>query len=156
MRFILTERSRLYTESVNERAELWLEQARRDLAWAEDSRDTGHFHGACFVAQQAAEKALKAVIEELDLGFVRTHSLTRLYELVRLHYPVVGNMDMLDRLDSVYIEARYPGEMGLLPFGKPTSDEAADLFGFANDIFHRLQAGLQDEVAPVAAGSDES
>ncbi|MEI2689515.1 MAG: HEPN domain-containing protein [Anaerolineae bacterium] len=135
----------------------WLARATEDLAAAQvllsrpDLTNVVAFH-----AQQAAEKALKAVIEELDLGFVRTHSLTRLYELVRLHYPVVGNMDMLDRLDSVYIEARYPGEMGLLPFGKPTSDEAADLFGFANDIFHRLQAGLQDEVAPVAAGSDES
>ncbi len=89
------------------------------------------------------EKALKAVIEELDLGLVRTHSLTRLYELVRPHYPVIGDMDTLDRLDAVYIEARYPGDMGLLSTGKPTSDEAADLLGFANDVFQRLHTGLQ-------------
>ena len=81
----------------------WLARATEDLAAAQvllsrpDLTNVVAFH-----AQQAAEKALKAVIEELDLGFVRTHSLTRLYELVRLHYPVVGNMDMLDRLDSVY------------------------------------------------------
>lgn len=95
-----------------------------------------------FHAQQTVEKAFKAVIEELELGFVKTHSLTRLYGLVRPHYPVIGDMDMLDRLDAVYIEARYPGDMGLLPTGKPTEDEAAELYGFANDIFQQLQASL--------------
>jgi HEPN domain-containing protein len=122
----------------------WLARAAEDLAAAQlllsrpDLTNVVAFH-----TQQAVEKALKAVIEELDLGFVRTHSLTRLYELVRPHYPIVGDMDMLDRLDAVYTEARYPGDMGLLPTGKPTSDEAVDLFGFANDIFQRLQTGLQ-------------
>lgn len=122
----------------------WLTRATEDLAAAQmlisrpDLTNVVAFH-----AQQAVEKALKAVIEELDLGFVRTHNLTRLYELVRSHYPVIGDIDMLDRLDAVYIEARYPGDMGLLPTGNPSLDEAADLFGFANDIFQRLQTGLQ-------------
>lgn len=99
----------------------WLTRAAEDLAAAQlllsrpDLTNLVAFH-----AQQVVEKALKAVIEELNLGFVRTHSLTRLYELVRPHYPIVSDMDMLDRLDAVYIEARYPGDMGLLPTGKPT------------------------------------
>lgn len=122
----------------------WLTRAAEDLAAAQlllsrpDLTNVVAFH-----AQQVVEKALKAVIEELDLGFVRTHSLTRLYELVRPHYPIIRDLDMLDRLDAVYTEARYPSDMGLLPTGKPTSDEAADLFGFANDIFQQLQTGLQ-------------
>jgi HEPN domain-containing protein len=126
----------------------WLARAAEDLAAAQvllsrpDLTNTVAFH-----AQQAVEKALKAVIEELDLGFVRTHSLTRLYELVRPHHPVIDDMDMLDRLDAVYIEARYPGDMGLLPTGKPTTDEATNLFGFANDIFQRLQTSLQGTVS---------
>ena len=134
----------------------WLTRAAEDLAAAQvllsrpDLTNMVAFH-----AQQAVEKALKAVIEELDLGFVRTHSLTRLYELVRPHYPIIGDMDMLDRLDSVYIEARYPGDMGLLPTGKPTSDEATNLFEFANDIFQRLQTSLQDTVSPADADPDE-
>jgi len=39
----------------------WLRQAHRDLEQAEDSRRTGHHEWACFAAQQAAEKAVKAL-----------------------------------------------------------------------------------------------
>lgn len=125
----------------------WLTRAAEDLAAAQVLLSRPDLTNAvAFHAQQAVEKALKAVIEEMDLGFVRTHSLTRLYELVRPHYPIIGDMDMLDRLDAVYIEARYPGDMGLLPTGKPTLDEATELFGFANGIFQQLQTCLQDAV----------
>lgn len=134
----------------------WLTRAAEDLAAAQLLLSRPDLTNVvAFNAQQAVEKALKAVIEELDLGFVRTHSLTRLYELVRPHHPIVGDMDMLDRLDSVYIEARYPGDMGLLPTSKPTSDEATNLFEFANDIFQRLQTSLQDTVSPADADPDE-
>ena len=95
-----------------------------------------------FHAQQAAEKALKAAIEELDLGLVKTHSLARLCDMVKPHYPLVTDADMLDRLDSVYIEARYPGEMGLLPYGKPTTEDATDFYNFAEGFFERLQTEL--------------
>lgn len=134
----------------------WLTRAAEDLAVARvllprpDLTNMVTFH-----AQQAVEKALKAVIEEMDLGFVRTHSLTRLYELVQPHYSVIEDMDMLDRLDAAYIEARYPGDMGLLPTGKPSSDEATDLFDFASDIFHQLQTSLQDAGPTVVADPDE-
>ncbi len=43
-------------------------------------------------------------------------------------YAVVTDLDMLDRLEAVYIEARYPGEMGLLPGGKPSMEEAASFW----------------------------
>ena len=75
----------------------WLTRAAEDLSASQvllfrpDLTNAVTFH-----AQQAVEKALKAVIEELDLGFVKTHSLTRLYELVRPHYAVIGDLDMLD------------------------------------------------------------
>jgi HEPN domain-containing protein len=45
---------------VANRARDWLEQALRDLAQAEDSRKAGRHEWACFAAQQAAEKAVKA------------------------------------------------------------------------------------------------
>jgi len=122
----------------------WLARAAEDLAAAQalltrpDLTNVVAFH-----AQQAVEKALKAAIEELDLGLVKTHSLTRLYELVRPHHPVIADMDMLDRLEAVHIEARYPGEMGLLPTGKPTQDEVADFSSFAHDVYERLRANLE-------------
>ena len=47
-------------------------------------------------------------------------------------------------LKAVYIESRYPGDLGLLPAGKPTLEEATDLFDFATDVFRQLQANLQN------------
>ena len=133
----------------------WLARARDDLATAqvllayEDLTNMVAFH-----AQQGVEKALKAAIEESDLGFIRTHSLTRLYEMVRLRYPVIQDIDMLDRLDAVYIEARYPGEMGLLPTGKPTTEEATELYRFAEVIFLVLQANLQETMSQSKQGEE--
>ena len=40
----------------------WLRQADADLRHTGQSRDVGTHEWACFAAQQAAEKALKAVI----------------------------------------------------------------------------------------------
>jgi len=43
------------------RARDWFNQAIRDLEQAEDSRRWGRHEWACFAAQQAAEKAVKAL-----------------------------------------------------------------------------------------------
>ncbi|MBX6423069.1 HEPN domain-containing protein [Thermosulfurimonas sp. F29] len=43
----------------------WLTQALRDLRQAEISLGAGLFEWACFAAQQAAEKAVKALYEYL-------------------------------------------------------------------------------------------
>lgn len=44
------------------RHEDWLKQADSDLGASEDSAISKHYEWACFQAQQAAEKALKALI----------------------------------------------------------------------------------------------
>jgi len=38
----------------------WLDQAKEDLHWARELARLGGYHIACFLAQQVAEKALKA------------------------------------------------------------------------------------------------
>ena len=89
------------------------------------------------------EKTLKAVIEELELGLIKTHSLTRLYEIVQSEFPILDDLDMLDRLDAVYIEARYPSEFGLLPFGKPTDEDAVAFYEFASMTFQQFSTALK-------------
>jgi HEPN domain-containing protein len=122
----------------------WLARAADDLAAAgvllahDELTNVVAFH-----AQQAVEKALKAAVEELDLALVRTHSLTRLYALIRPHGPQIEDLDMLDRLEAVYLAARYPSEMGLLPCGKPTSAEVRALYHFAHEVVAQLQAWLE-------------
>ena len=77
-----------------------------------------------FHAQQAIEKSLKAVIEEFDLGFIKTHQLERLFEIVKEHMEANIDHKIVQMLDSLYIESRYPVDIGLLPNGKPTKKDA--------------------------------
>ncbi len=50
----------------------WLDQAQVDLQWARHLNEQGAYYLVCFLAQQAAEKALKAFLyaqgEELVVG----------------------------------------------------------------------------------------
>ncbi len=56
------------------RAPDWFNQALRDLEQAEDSRKAGRHEWACFAAQQAAEKAVKALHLHLGQGSLRACS----------------------------------------------------------------------------------
>jgi HEPN domain-containing protein len=66
-------------------------------------------HLSAFHAQQTVEKSFKAVIEEFDLGFIKTHSLETLYNLVKKKLPGQLDIDILILLDQLYIDSRYPG-----------------------------------------------
>jgi len=86
----------------------WLEQAKGDLGHARNSIPLGDFDWACFAAQQAAEKAVKA----LHMGqgaVVWGHSV---FEMLDAFPAEVGVADELReaalRLDKLYIAPRYP------------------------------------------------
>lgn len=80
-----------------EGAQRWLRQAQEDLAAARDVHEGGRHNGSCFMAQQGAEKALKAVY--LGRG-----------------EPVEWVRSCL-ALDKAYIPARYPNGV---PHGIPS------------------------------------
>jgi HEPN domain-containing protein len=90
------------------RARDWLKQAERDLEQAQDSQQAGRHEWACFAAQQAAEKAVKAL--HLHLGQEAWgHVIAKL--LQELPGPVQVSADLIEKarvLDNFYIPARYP------------------------------------------------
>ncbi len=53
------------------------------------------------------------------------------------------DLSLLKTLDSLYIEARYPGELGLLPNGRPTLDDARKFYEYASGIFARVSKQLR-------------
>lgn len=116
----------------------WLDRAKDDLDAIEELLKRKHLTNiVAFHAQQAVEKTLKAVIEELGIGLRKTHNLLRLDELIKSRYPIIHDLEMLERLDSVYTESRYPDDVGLLPYGKPTQEDAAAFYQFAQEIYAR-------------------
>jgi HEPN domain-containing protein len=102
-------------------ARRWLDQATADLRWVQHLVREGGYHLACFLAQQVAEKAVKAFLyargEEIVLG----HSVERLCAAAAALEP--GFAEKARRwslLDGYYIPTRYPNG---LPAGIP-----ADVF----------------------------
>ncbi|MFA5815548.1 MAG: HEPN domain-containing protein [Bacteroidales bacterium] len=114
----------------------WLTSAESDLLLIHEIISQENLtHLSAFHAQQAIEKSFKTIIEEFDLGFIKTHSLETLYNKVKDKIPVTINSDLLILLDQLYIDARYPGEMGLLPDGKPSISEAKEFYNLGKQVF---------------------
>jgi len=90
------------------RARDWFNQAEKDLEQAQDCQQAGRHEWACFVAQQAAEKAVKAL--HLHLGQEAWgHVIAKLVD--ELPESVRDARELIDKarvLDNFYIPARYP------------------------------------------------
>jgi HEPN domain-containing protein len=115
----------------------WLEQAERDLRHARHAVEDADFEWSCFAAQQAAEKAVKALILSLG-GEPWGHSVTSL--LARLPASCSATPDLIERakmLDKHYIQTRYPNGFDS---GKP------------GDYYTRTEAELAVQHAEVLIG----
>ena len=113
----------------------WWRQAERDLAHAEQDARSGFYEHACFDAQQAAEKGLKALIMQRG-GDPWGHSLVRLLESIRTKVDVPADLDNKAReLDKLYIPARYPnGFSEGAPMDYYTETNAREALQHAGDI----------------------
>ncbi len=86
----------------------WLDQAKRDLEHAALALSGKHYEWACFAAQQAAEKAVKAVYQR-DGEEAWGHSVGDLLEGLRAKHNVGESLlDAGRELDQHYIPSRYP------------------------------------------------
>ncbi|RPJ55253.1 MAG: HEPN domain-containing protein [Acidobacteria bacterium] len=95
----------------------WFEQASRDLGRAEIDIRYEYWEWACFTAQQAAEKAVKALLMKQGFG-IRGHGITSLLKAAEQEQFTVPEqlVEMGQLLDAYYIPTRYPNGF---PSGKP-------------------------------------
>lgn len=86
----------------------WIAQSEKDIKHSENSLKFGDYEWACFSAQQAAEKALKALYENNN-KIAMGHSILGLIRGLEEIYKIPKNFYYYARLLSrYYIEARYP------------------------------------------------
>jgi HEPN domain-containing protein len=90
---------------------VWLARARSNLKLTEVGHQQGVFlEDLCFEAQQAAEKALKAICVHHSLDFPKTHSLVILIDILETAgLQVPPEIRAANILTSYAVQARYPG-----------------------------------------------
>ncbi|MCL5264305.1 MAG: HEPN domain-containing protein [Chloroflexi bacterium] len=88
--------------------ERWSKQAEYDLAAARSSSRAGNFEWACFQAQQAAEKALKAYLFLRGRRAIISHSVASLLRECEQIDSSFSLVRLAKELDKYYIPTRYP------------------------------------------------
>ncbi len=122
----------------------WLSEAKADLRHAEASIRIGDYNWACFAAQQAAEKALKALILHVLGEYPRGHDLVRLYRRVKDHVEVRLNESSLARLSAYYTQARYPNAGLERPSEEITKEQAEEAVSIARDVLDEISKVIRD------------
>lgn len=118
----------------------WLNAAHDDLLLLDRILDDEKLtHLSAFHSQQAIEKSLKALLEYRNRNILKIHSLNRLFKLCENDILIVDS-DVINTLDSLYVESRYPGEFGYLPYGKPSLEAGKIFYDFAKVIYDKVDS----------------
>ena len=124
----------------------WLKSAEMDIENIAQIVHLEHLTPiVAFHAQQCVEKCLKAILEEHSQKVPKDHSTLRLYGLAKEFVAADVDTGVLTDLDDLYIESRYPGDLGLLPTGKPSLAEAREFSEAARTIYDQIRRTLARE-----------
>ncbi len=91
----------------------WVAKAEGDFTTAlreYRARKSPNYDATCFHAQQCAEKYLKALLQEVNIVFDKTHDLVRLLNLLSPTIGLAALRGNMALLSAAAVEYRYPGE----------------------------------------------
>lgn len=93
-------------------ADRWWRQACSDLSLLPVIRQAGKYDTCCFLAQQTAEKALKAYLFQQGEELILTHSIFKLCDMAAQYGADFAALkERVKLLDFYYVEARYPNAL---------------------------------------------
>ena len=127
------------------RPECWFQHADSDLELARSNDGKVLLGHRCFHAQQAAEKALKAVFVARGVDFPFIHDIDELIDTLRdggVDVPV--SLEAADALSNYAVDSRYPG----IPPPKISENDrqqaialAQSVVDWAKEEVNRIQSG---------------
>ena len=128
----------------------WLGQANNDLSFARVGLREGYYAKSCFLAQQAAQKVLKAVRYARGDRVVLGHSVWDQLRVLASDFPKLAiHQDSARQLDLLYVPTRYPNS---LPAGAPFEVFSAEQAKGAVELANRVFADAKKVVAGLGAG----
>lgn len=115
--------------TTKESAAEWIRDAESDLAIASIKRTTRmRYAHLCFHAQQASEKALKALFVVLSMPYPRTHDLAFIIDSLPSEITIPPFLLNLPILTKYAVQYRYPGQsLPITPKDLKQAIELADL-----------------------------
>lgn len=124
----------------------WLGQAGRDLDDARYVRDGRRWNLTCFLAQQSAEKALKALLILRGVDDPWGHSVAELAQRVASLDPGWHSLqEDVAGLDVFYIPTRYPDALpGGLPADAFGEEDAARALAKAQQVIDAVTQAFRD------------
>ena len=128
---------------MKKQAKEWMRFAETDFKSAKALiQDESLTTTAAFHAQQCVEKAIKALFELYNKKVPRIHDLLKLLKRIeheQIEISLNINEELLDQINQVYIDARYPADFGLLPEGKPSTKKVEEFINEAENIFNQTE-----------------
>ena len=126
-------------------AEHWLDKAEEDLILVEEIIDNEYLTNmVAFHSQQAIEKSIKAVLEEKENHVPRIHNIITLKGKIENYIELAVDQEIFDQINELYIDSRYPADLGLLPDGKPSKEIAKKFFSMATEIHKNIRGYLSE------------
>jgi HEPN domain-containing protein len=129
-------------------ADDWITLAEKDVKTASIIINEEYLTNiVAFHCQQAIEKYFKAYILEQNRPLLKIHDLPKLYGIIKEIKDFEIDEDLLSIINETYIEERYPGELGLLPDGMPSKEQAHDFLEFTKDIEGKIKTELNKKIS---------
>lgn len=95
----------------------WIKKSEGDVGTAVREslvKEGANWNAVCFHAQQAVEKYLKGILQQIEKPFSKTHDLSVLLELTLSEFPELSILaDALEWPSAFAVEFRSPGEEAL-------------------------------------------
>ncbi|NCD42679.1 MAG: HEPN domain-containing protein [Bacteroidia bacterium] len=126
---------------VAENPNAWLQRANSDLIIASRYAEDIFLEDLCFHAQQAVEKALKAVLIAQSVKFPYTHNIGVLLGLIENRLPLPSFALDAAELTSYSVATRYPGADEVVEYNEwcETIQVAKVVVAWATEIVTELQ-----------------
>src|SRR6056297_3781283 len=125
---------------MKKQAESWLQAAHDDLLVIQEIIENNKLtHMVAFHSQQVIEKSFKAVLELNNEKIPKTHNLILLKDRIEKYIQLDIDTNIFDQINELYIDSRYPTDIGILPEGKPSTQNARDFFCFAQKLYDNTQ-----------------
>ena len=131
-------------------ARRWLQQAQSDFSFLDIARQARKYDTCCFLAQQTAEKALKAYLFHQGEELVFTHSIFRLCDLAAQYDAAFRDMrEQVKLLDFYDVEARYPNAMEeVIPAEFYSDRDAEQAIAMVGITIESVQARMSQKSGP--------